>query len=97
MYAVIFRAELNELDDNYSATAARMRERAMSTYGCTEFVSVMEGSQEIAISYWRTLDEIHRWKQDAEHVAAQKLGRSRWYKSYHVQVVEIVRESSGHA
>ena len=94
MYAVIFRAELNELDENYSETAVRMRDRAMSKYGCTEFISVMEGMQEIAISYWETEEQIKQWKQDSEHLAAQELGRSRWYKSYCVQVVEIIRESS---
>ncbi len=94
MYAVIFRAELNELDENYSETAVRMRDRAMSKYGCTEFISVMEGGQEIAISYWKTLEQIKRWRQDSEHIEAQELGRSRWYKSYRVQVVEIIRESS---
>ena len=91
MYAVIFRAELNELDENYSETAVRMRDRAMNKYGCTEFISVMEGVQEIAISYWETQEQIRQWKQDPEHIAAQKLGRTRWYKSYCVQVVEIIR------
>ena len=97
MYAVIFRAELAELDESYAATAARMRDRAMSKYGCTEFISVMEGTQEIAVSYWETQEQIKEWKQDAEHLAAQELGRSRWYKSYRVQVVEVIREGGSGA
>jgi len=51
MYAVIFRATINKLDEAYSRTATRMRELAMKEYGCSEFISVTEGKQEISISY----------------------------------------------
>ena len=51
MYAVIFKAEINKLDSRYSEMASRMRELAINKYGCTEFISVTEGTQEIEISY----------------------------------------------
>ena len=92
MYAVIFRAEINELDDAYVETAARMRDLAIDQYGCVEFTAVTEGKQEIAISYWENQGQINAWKQDPQHRAVQKLGRSKWYKSYRVQVVEIIRD-----
>ena len=91
MYAVIFRAEINELDEAYAETAARLRDLAINKYGCVEFTAMSEGSQEIAISYWKNLDQIKAWKQDPEHLTAQKMGRSKWYKSYQVQVVEVIR------
>lgn len=92
MYAVIFKAEINTFDDGYFKMAQRLRELAINQYGCTEFVAVTEGSLEIAISYWENQEKIQGWKQDAEHLVAQELGRSTWYKSYKVQVVEIIRE-----
>jgi len=92
MYAVKFRAEINELDEAYSKIAARMRELALNQYGCVEFTSVTEGDQEIAISYWENQEQIKAWKQNPEHLAAQELGRSKWYKSYHVHIVEIKRD-----
>ena len=92
MYAVIFRAEINELDEAYAKTATRLRDLAKKIYGCVEFTAVSEGNQEIAISYWKNLDQIKAWKQDPEHRAAQKMGRSKWYKSYQVQVVEVIRD-----
>jgi len=58
MYAVIFRAEINELDSRYSEMASRMRELAINKYGCIEFTSVTEGAQEIAISYWQDQEQI---------------------------------------
>ena len=95
MYAVIFTAEVNQVDEEYSGTALRMRELAREKYGCTEFVSVTEGTKEISISYWESEEQIRRWKQDSEHLVAQQLGRSTWYNSYKVQVVEVVREYAG--
>ena len=92
MYAVIFRAKINQLDEEYSATAARMRELAIEKYGCTEFVATTEGNSEIAISYWESLEAIKEWKADSEHLVAQKLGQEKWYQSYHVQITEIVSE-----
>ena len=91
MYAVIFRAEILERDAEYAATAKRMRELAINQYGCVEFVACTEGNTEISISYWESGEQLQKWKQDAEHLAAQGMGRSKWYKSYTVQITEIVR------
>lgn len=95
MYAVIFRAEINELDAEYPAVGARLRELAMNDYGCAEFISSTEGGYEVAISYWPNLEYIQAWKDNPEHRRAQALGKSRWYKSYRVQIVEILREYAG--
>ena len=92
MYAVIFRAEINQLDQEYSDTAARLRSLAIEKYGCLDFVAITEGDQEIAISYWETLNQISCWKQDVEHIKAQQLGRSKWYRTYQIQIVEVLRE-----
>jgi len=95
MYAVIFRAEIGDLDETYSEMAGQLRALAMNKYGCTEFITVTEGAQEIAISYWENQEKIIQWKNDAEHLVAQARGRSKWYKAYQVQVVEIMREYGG--
>lgn len=84
MYAVIFREEINKVDDVYSKIATQMRCLAESTYGCTEFTAVVEGNKEIAISYWQYQEQIAQWKNDVNHLAAQELGRSKWYKEYQV-------------
>lgn len=91
MYVVIFRARIDQLDGEYSVTAQRLRDRALADFGCVEFVSVSEGEQEIALSYWRSLDDIQRWKADLEHQSAQHQGRSRWYQGYSVEVTEVLR------
>jgi len=97
MYAVIFKAEVQELDDAYQTMANHLRELALSHYGCTEFIATTEGNNEVAISYWPSLEQIRAWRNDPEHQQAQVLGKSRWYRSYQVQVVEIVKDYSSTA
>ena len=72
MYAVIFHAEIAQLDDEYFVTAKQMRELAINEYGCLDFVATTEGAREIAISYWPSLEHIQHWKQNAEHLQAQR-------------------------
>ena len=91
MYAVIFKAEIRELDSQYSAMAERMRNLAIDEYGCTEFIACSEGNIEIAISYWPSQEHIKAWHQNPEHQEAQKLGKEKWYKSYNVQVTKVLR------
>jgi len=92
MYAVIFKAETKNIDQAYFDTAKNMRELALSKYGCVEFISTTEGNNEIAISYWNSREDIKEWKKDKEHAKAQALGKNKWYKTYNVQIVEILHE-----
>ncbi|WP_426416492.1 antibiotic biosynthesis monooxygenase family protein [Aestuariirhabdus sp. LZHN29] len=92
MYAVIFTATMKLADDEYFETAARMRELALSRYGCREFTALSEGNQEIAISYWDSESDISAWKSDPAHQQAQRLGREQWYASYRVQVARVERQ-----
>jgi heme-degrading monooxygenase HmoA len=92
MYAVIFKAKIDFIDEAYLEMAARMRELAIKNYGCTGFTSCTEGENEIAISYWPSKELIQVWKNDPEHQQAQALGKAKWYKFYQVQVVEVLNE-----
>lgn len=92
MFVVIFRATVRQLDPEYSAMAARMRELALTRFGCIEFHALMEGKQEVALSYWPDEDSILAWRQHPEHIEAQRLGRTRWYESYRVEVTKIARD-----
>jgi hypothetical protein len=40
MYAAIFKAEINEIDNTYSEMAVQMRDLAQNKYGCIEFTAV---------------------------------------------------------
>jgi heme-degrading monooxygenase HmoA len=92
MFAVIFRAKVRQTDTEYVQVATRMRELALTQFGCVEFTAVTEGQNEIALSYWPSEAHIRAWKAHSDHVLAQQLGRERWYESYSVQVAEITRD-----
>ncbi len=91
MFVVIFRAKARNLDAEYTAMAARMRELALTEFGCLDFCAVTEGDQEVALSYWRDEASIRAWKQHTDHLVAQQFGRERWYASYSVEVAEVKR------
>ncbi|GLQ29856.1 antibiotic biosynthesis monooxygenase family protein [Litoribrevibacter albus] len=91
MFAVIFRAKVKELDQQYSEMAAKLRDIAMNEFGCTDFISLTEGDQEIAVSYWPSEENIKNWKQHSDHLIAQSFGKKKWYSHYQVEVVEIKR------
>jgi len=46
----------------------------------------------IAVSYWATDEDARSWKQIAEHAAAQRAGRDRWYADYRVRVARVERD-----
>jgi heme-degrading monooxygenase HmoA len=94
MFVVIFRAKIKQFDDEYSHTAEKLRTLALTHYGCREFISFTEGSDEVAISWWDTEAQIRAWKNAPEHAAAQAKGRSIWYESVSVEVLETVRSYS---
>ncbi len=97
MYVVIFRAKIRELDAEYGTTAARLRDTALRDFGCTEFIAATEGDEEIALSYWPDTASIARWKAHLDHRAAQEAGRTRWYRSYRIEVTRIERAYGGGA
>ncbi len=94
MYAVIFKAKIKqEIDPVYLEMARKLREKAFNQFRCQDFTSVSEGEDEITISYWESLEDIKSWKQDSEHIIAQKMGIEKWYKSYKIEIVEVLKES----
>ncbi|WP_205880095.1 antibiotic biosynthesis monooxygenase family protein [Lampropedia aestuarii] len=75
MYVVIFRAKVRILDEEYSKVANRMRELALTEFGCLDFHAVTEGNQEVALSYWPNEESIRAWKLHSEHLLAQRTGQ----------------------
>lgn len=91
-FVVIFKADIQHLDQQYFATAQRMREKALSQFHCQHFAALTENDQEIALSYWNSLEDIQAWHQDSEHQAAQQLGKDVWYRHFSVEICKILRK-----
>ena len=73
--------------------AVRMEELAREQPG---FLGIDSARSEVGItvSYWRDLESVRNWKQQAEHLTAQQRGRAVWYEHYTVRVCRVEREYS---
>lgn len=90
-YAVIFSNLRTEKDEGYLEMAERMEELATKQAGYLGHESVRDGLG-ITISYWESLEAIRTWKMNAEHLAAQSLGREKWYKAFKTRIALVERD-----
>ncbi|HTL81463.1 MAG TPA: antibiotic biosynthesis monooxygenase [Bacteroidia bacterium] len=90
-YAVIFSTYRTEGDNGYSAMAERMEELAKTQPGFLGIESVRE-EMGITVSYWKDLESIKNWKQNSEHMVAQKMGREKWYATFKLRIAKVERD-----
>jgi heme-degrading monooxygenase HmoA len=92
-YAVIFTSVRTPADPaGYEAMAERMIELARQQPGFLGVESARgEGGLGITVSYWTSEAAIRQWREHAEHVIAQSLGRREWYASYELRVARVER------
>ena len=90
-YAVIFTSIRNDKNQGYAETASNMMALAAKQQG---FLGVESAREElgITVSYWRDIESIKQWKQQLDHLAAQKKGRELWYQSYRVRIAKVEKD-----
>ena len=91
-YVVVFRSLLSENSKGYPQMAERMKKLVSQQEGFLEFSSAREGVLGITVSYWKNLAAIKKWKENLEHLAAQKKGKEKWYSAYSIQVCKIAKD-----
>jgi heme-degrading monooxygenase HmoA len=91
-YSVVFTSLRAPIDDGYSDTAAEMFELVQSQPGFLSADSV-RGSDGfgITVAYFSDEESVAKWKANAEHALAQKLGREKWYDSYALHIGKVER------
>jgi heme-degrading monooxygenase HmoA len=91
-YAVIFTSRRNERPgDGYAETFERVYELARHQPGFLGYESARADGVGITVSYWESEAAIRAWKAQADHVAAQREGRARWYDAYELRVARVER------
>ncbi len=92
-YAVVFTSQRTEGDHGYAQTSDEMVSLASTQPGFlgVESARAADGLG-ITVSYWRDEASIRRWREVADHRAAQRAGRERWYRAYRVRVCKVERE-----
>ncbi len=90
-YAVIFTSVRTEVEQGYAEMANLMVKMAHEQEG---FLGVESARNEIGItvSYWKDLESIKNWKNNLDHLQAQRMGKQKWYESYKVRIALVERE-----
>lgn len=90
-YAVIFTSTQTDQLEGYSEMADTMEALAAQQPG---YLGMEHAKEElgITISYWKTKEDIARWKANLDHQQAQKMGRAQWYESYRTRICLVERD-----
>jgi heme-degrading monooxygenase HmoA len=89
-YAVIF-SSVRQMDNAGYDTMAEEIEtvvRGQQGFLDMETVRTSDGIG-ITVCYWKTLEDVKRWKEVELHKLAQELGKAGWYKEYAVRIAEV--------
>jgi len=91
-YSVIFASQRTEKENGYSEMADLLDLLAESQPGFlgVEYARDASGFG-ITVSYWRDLESIAKWKAQATHMQAQKLGKSDWYAGFELRIAKVER------
>ena len=98
MYAVIFEVEVHEQHKkSYLDTAAILRtqvEQAEGFISIERFESLVNEGKLLSLSFWESREAIQAWKQNVDHLAAQKKGQSTYFKHYRIRIAQVERDYS---
>jgi heme-degrading monooxygenase HmoA len=84
-----------EYKQTYLEHAKHMRAEAEKIKGflsIERFDSLYEEGKLLSMSIWESEEAIKEWKQHAEHQLEQELGKTKYFKAYHIRVAKVERE-----
>jgi heme-degrading monooxygenase HmoA len=90
-YAVIFTSTRTKGDHGYSEMAAEMEKLVKTQPGFLGFESARDEIG-ITVSYWKDLESIKNWKENAAHSIAREQGRKIWYRDFKVRIALVERD-----
>lgn len=90
-FAVIFTNQRTAQDEpGYLVAAQRMVELASQQPGFLGIHSVRNADGVgITISYWSSMQAIRNWKQNAEHLVIQRIGKEKWYEWFDLRIAKV--------
>ncbi len=99
-YAVIFTSTRTEWDRGYGKMAEKMNSASRTLnkllvcriQAWKPPAAVNRRLECITVSYWKSLEDIARWKADTEHQIAQQTGKNTWYRDYRVRIAKVERD-----
>lgn len=95
-YAVIFTSRLSPDDAGYEAMGNALVKTAELQPGYLGLETARGDDRlGITVSYWKDESSIKAWKEDMNHLAAQRAGMERWYEYYALRVAKVERSYFG--
>lgn len=96
MILTIFRSRLNngnetEYEEFVKSTSA-LAEQSAGFVGHKMFFA--PDGERLTLVEFDSLENQRAWSLSAEHKAAAKAGRKRFYETYRIQICEVVRDST---
>jgi heme-degrading monooxygenase HmoA len=96
MIAVIFEVSPTfGRRDVYLQLAAELNARLQEIDGFVSierFESLSVPGKILSLSFWRDEEAVRRWRNGAEHRAAQEAGRTGVFADYRLRVVSVLRD-----
>jgi heme-degrading monooxygenase HmoA len=93
MVVTIFRSRLRpEHTEEYERLAPRIRALAESMPGfvsCKTFTAA--DGERVSIEVFESQETQEAWRDHPEHREAQRLGREKFYREFHIQVCHVER------
>ncbi|MCZ8019684.1 antibiotic biosynthesis monooxygenase [Novosphingobium sp.] len=100
MIAVIFEVEpAPGQNETYLDTAAGLRPLLDEIEGfisVERFQSLTNPGKLVSLSFFENEEAVRRWRETAEHRAAQSAGRSGVFADYRLRVASVIRDYSLH-
>ena len=95
MLITVFRSRLKPgLEEEYVALVEQMEKLARTMPGYISHKGFFaDDGERVTIVEFEHEEGMRAWRTNAEHRAAQKLAREKYYTEYHVQVCTLDRES----
>ena len=88
-YAVIFCSTKSEDLENYKETDEKIMKLAMEQEGFLGYESAGDLNAGIFISYWENRESIQKWRDNADHIMAKKMGIDKWYDRFLSQICKV--------
>ena len=60
------------------------------------FASLTDEGKILSLSFWRDEESLVRWRNHAEHQAAQGRGRNEVFQDYRLRIASVVRDYGMH-
>jgi heme-degrading monooxygenase HmoA len=97
MVLVTFKVTVREDVDQeaFHQTAGRMMElvsKLPGFRGIEWFGALQDPRTQLALAQFDSHETVKAWKQNPEHLLAQKRGKEEFFERYHIQIADIARE-----